>query len=219
MDRPTWIKERQRIALERMDHLHAPVYDVNWGNIAPTHEQWMQIFLDLCPSTGLILDAACGTGKYWPMILSSGRKVFGLDYSQGMLDQARVKFPQVPVAKIRMQDIDYAAAFDGAICMDVLESVFPEDWLMVLTKLQNALRPSSYLYFTVELMDEAEIEAAYQTAREKGLPVVYGEWAPENRYHYYPKIEQVKTWVQQAGFRRIDEAVGDDYHHFLVKKS
>ena len=50
------------------------------------------------------------------------------------------------------------------------------------------------------------------------FPKVYGEWAPEGRYHYYPKIEQVKEWAQQAGFRLIDETVGDEYHHFLVQK-
>jgi dihydroneopterin aldolase len=41
---------------------------------------------------------------------------------------------------------------------------------------------------------------------------------PEGRYHYYPMIEQVREWVQEAGFRLIDEAVGDEYHHFLVQK-
>jgi hypothetical protein len=51
-----------------------------------------------------------------------------------------------------------------------------------------------------------------------GLPVVHGEWAQEGKYHYYPAIEQVKEWLHQARFELVDEAVGDDYHHFLVRK-
>ena len=85
MDRSEWIEERQHLALERMDTLHAPVYDENWGVISPAHAKFMEKFLELCPPNGLILDAACGTGKYWAMILARGRKVFGIDYSKGML--------------------------------------------------------------------------------------------------------------------------------------
>jgi hypothetical protein len=49
--------------------------------------------------------------------------------------------------------------------------------------------------------------------------VIYGEAVHEGGgYHYYPKIEQVKEWLQLARFRPIDETVGDEYHRFLVQK-
>jgi hypothetical protein len=58
--------------------------------------------------------------------------------------------------------------------------------------------------------------------------VVYGAWAQEGGYHatwdqegfyhYYPRIEQVKAWVQLAGFRLMDETAGEAYHHFLVQR-
>jgi hypothetical protein len=51
-----------------------------------------------------------------------------------------------------------------------------------------------------------------------GLPVVHGEWVHKGGYHYYPKIEQVKEWVQLAQFETIYATVGDEYHHFLVRK-
>jgi hypothetical protein len=49
--------------------------------------------------------------------------------------------------------------------------------------------------------------------------IVYGESVHEGGYHYYPQIEQVKGWLEQARFRLVAEAIGDDYHHFLVQKS
>ena len=34
----------------------------------------------------------------------------------------------------------------------------------------------------------------------------------------YPRIEQVRDWIQLAHFRLIDETAGDEYHHFLVQE-
>ena len=219
MERSIWLKEIRRLSEERYDTLHAPTYDAYWGvTIFPTHERFFARFLEMCPLQALILDAACGTGKYWPMILSSGRTVFGIDQSQAMLSRAHAKHPQVPIEKMGLQEMPYQEAFDAACCMDALEFVFPEDWPLVLNNLQHAIKEAAFLYFTVELADEKEIEQAYKAGQEMGMPVVYGEWAHEGGYHYYPKIEQVRKWVRLARFELVDETVGDLYHHFLLKK-
>ena len=75
MDRSAWLQEKRRLTEERYDTLWAPIYDGHWGaTISPTHRQCLSRFLGLCPAHGLILDAACGTGKYWPMILARGHR-------------------------------------------------------------------------------------------------------------------------------------------------
>jgi SAM-dependent methyltransferase len=219
MDRLEWIKEKRRLTRERYDYLFASTYDEQWGSIiSPTHESCFNRFLDVCPPHALILDAACGTGKYWSLILASDRKVVGIDQSQAMLNCAHSKFPDVHIEKVGLQEMYYHEAFDGACCMDAMEFVFPEDWPLVLNSLNHAIRSTSPLYLTVEIAEEKEIEHAFLAGQLARLPVVYGEWAHEVGYHYYPKIEQVREWVQQAGFRLIEEMVGDDYHHFLVQK-
>ena len=228
MDRTAWLKGRRRIAEAQDDTIYAPIYDEKWGAIDPTHEQFLQHFLDLCPPQGLILDAPCGTGKYWPLILASGRTVFGIDQSRGMLARAHEKFPEVPSEKVGLQEMHYQAAFDGAVCIDALEMVCPEDWLPVLSNLYHAIKPQGHLYFTVELAAAEDLKHAFAAGQQAGLPVVYGEWAQdggyhadwaqEGFYHYYPRIAQVKDWVRQAGFHLMDETVGDEYHHFLVQK-
>jgi hypothetical protein len=45
---------------------------------------------------------------------------------------------------------------------------------------------------------------------------VYGEWALEGGYHYYPEIPQVKEWLSQTGFHLAAEAQGDEYLHLIV---
>lgn len=219
MERSTWLKEIRRLTEERYDTLHAPTYDEYWGaTIFPTHERFFKRFLEVCPPQALILDVACGTGKYWPMILDSGRTVFGIDQSQAMLNCAHAKHPRVTIEKVGLQEISYREAFDGACCMDAMEFVFPEDWPLVLDNLYRAIKPAGYLYFTVELADEKEIEHAFEAGQQMGMPVVYGEWEHEGGYHYYPKIEQVREWVRLTHFDLIDETAGDDYQHFLVQK-
>lgn len=219
MERPVWLREIRRLSEERYDTLHAPSYDAYWGvTIYPTHERFFKRFLALCPPQALILDAACGTGKYWPMILDSGRTIFAIDQSQAMLNIAHAKHIQVTIEKMGLQEMPYVEAFDAACCMDAMENVFPEDWPLVLNNLQRAIKEAAYLYFTVELADEKEIEQAFLAGQGLGMPVVYGEWAHEGGYHYYPKIEHVREWVQQARFELVEETVGDLYHHFLVQK-
>src|SRR5690242_96399 len=106
MDRSTWLKEKQRLSLERMDNQWSPIYDENWGTIDATHQQMFNRFLEACEEHSQILDAACGTGKFWPMLLAGGHTVFGIDQSQGMLNQAQAKFPDVPTAKVSLLEMD-----------------------------------------------------------------------------------------------------------------
>jgi SAM-dependent methyltransferase len=219
MNRDKWLKETRHFAEARYDTRWAPIYDENWGSsIEPTHQKFFAKFTKMCPPHGCILDAACGTGKYWPLILAGGHAVFGIDQSQGMLKIAHEKFPAVRVEKTGLQEMHFQDIFEAAICMDAMEMVFPEDWPLVLKNIHRAIKAGGYFYFTVEIAPEDEIEEAFKSAREHGLPVVYGEMADDDGYHYYPKLDQVRDWVQQAGFHIINETYGDLYQHFLAEK-
>lgn len=222
MDRNTWLREMRRDCEEQYDR-EGPLYDEVGGvysNIA--HHQFIQEFLGFFPSKSTILDAACGTGKYLPFLLEKGHSITGIDQSQGMLARAKAKFPSVQFEKIGLQEMASAEVFDGAICMDAMENVCPEDWPLVLGNFHRSLKPHGYLYFTAETIenaDENEIKQAFERARQSGLPVVYGEWPDEEVYHYHPTNQQVREWVQQAGFEILKEGNGEIwYYHILVRK-
>jgi len=216
MDRAAWIRERRRINEERMDTLFAPVYDERWGgHINPTHQHMVERFLAELPPRAFILDAACGTGKYWPLLLQANHSLRGIDQSGGMLHRAQAKFPEIPTEKLGLQELSFQDTFDGIICVDAMENVFPEDWPHVLQNFYRALKSHGLLYLTVEI-PENDLPMVFQTAVEAGLPVVEGEWVHEGAYHYYPTVEQVRAWVEVAGLVFLDEAVGDGYHHFLA---
>jgi ubiquinone/menaquinone biosynthesis C-methylase UbiE len=219
MDRDAWLRERREVAERRFDTLHASGYDEHWGTISPSHRRFVADLVERCPPGGRILDAACGTGKYFPMILEAGRQVAGTDQSAGMLAQARRKHPEVPTERVGLQDLAYDGAFDAAICVDAMENVGPEDWPTVLANLRRAVRPGGYVYLTVELPEDGQLARAFDAARARGAPVVWGEDAAEHGgYHFYPSRDQVAAWLDAAGLPVVREGAGDDYLHLVLQR-
>jgi SAM-dependent methyltransferase len=224
-DREAWLRDRRRADEQQEDAL-AGDYDAQWGEIQDTHQAFVERFLSRLPPAGTVLDAACGTGKYFPMVLAAGRSLLGVDHAGAALAIAAAKCPQVPTAKHDLQELPYQDQFHGVLCVDAMEFVPPEDWPVVLERFRRALRPGGWLYLTVELAPGDRVRAANQAARRSGLPVVDGEviWdEPDGYYHHYPSIQQVRTWLADAGFAIEEEAEGpwhDEgyaYHHLLAR--
>ena len=225
--RRDFLAERRRRSEEQYDTLHAAKYDESWGEISPSHAAMMERLLAATISGGEVLDAPCGTGKYWPAILGSGRRVAGIDQSAQMLAQAARKHPDVPTRHLGLQELDEHERYHAVICMDALENVGPEDWPAVVRRLRDAARPGAPLYLTVELTDPGELAAAFEAARARGEPVVDGEnLAPHGSYHHYPRREQVLAWLADAGLEILDETEDelldetevDSYWHLLLRR-
>ena len=224
-DRAAWLGNMRRVGEEQEDAL-APDYDAQWGEIEDTHRAFVERFLSMLPPDGRVLDAACGTGKYFGMVIASGRSLLGVDHSGAYLANAGAKFSHVPTEKHDLQDLPYRDEFDGVMCVDAMEFVPPEDWPGILERFRGALRPGGFLYLTVELAREDQVRAANEEARRSGLPVVEGEviWdEPDGYYHHYPRVEQVRAWVADAGFVIEEEveglwhAEGYAYRHVLAR--
>jgi ubiquinone/menaquinone biosynthesis C-methylase UbiE len=223
VDRQAWLRERRRTAEERHDAIHAFTYDDQFGEIGPTHRRFVSDLLEGCPAGGTVLDAACGTGKYFAMVTDSGRRVVGTDQSTGMLARARARFPAVPLERVGLQELAFDAEFDAVMCIDAMENVPPEDWPRVAGNLRRAVRTGGQVYLTVEEPDQAELERVQGEAIARGLPVVPGEMAAEGAgYHYYPSREQVGGWLEEAGLAVVAEEVSDEgdgygYLHLLTR--
>ena len=246
MERAEWLKKMRTQAEALYDHL-APAYWVSFGLYAnTTHRRFIEKFLGRLETQSFLLDAACGAGRYDEMLIEAGHEVLGIDQSARMLARAREyfpleRFPKLRYMKVGLQEMEFEAEFGGAICMDALEHVSPEDWPGILTRFQKALKPGGVLYVTVEIADWEEVRKAFGRAKALGLPVVFGEVVDELDasyaqvarldvptihgeqadlavYHYYPSPEQVRTWFNEAGLEIEDEGAGDRYAHLLARK-
>ena len=224
VDRVTWLRELRRMNEQQEEGL-VDVFDATWGQVEDTHRAFIERFLSMLPPSGRVLDAACGTGKYFGLVLEGGRSVLGVDHTGAYLRRAAEKFPAVPTAKHDLQDMPFVEEFDGVMCVDAMEFVPPEDWPVVLGRFRRALRSGGSLYLTVELAPQDEMRAGNAAARRLGLPVVDGEtiWEePDWYYHYYPAMERVRGWLDDADLPLVEElegpwADGDyAYHHVLA---
>jgi SAM-dependent methyltransferase len=222
--RASWLAARRRGSVERFDTRFAATYDAHWGDALPSHLLMIERLLDRCPPRPDILDAACGTGRYWPQVLPRVRSLHGFDQSAGMLRRAGEKFPEVPTEVRALTDVTARDAYDAITCIDAMEYVPPEEWPIVLAGFHRALRSGGHLYLTVEETDPAALEAEYERALDAGHPVVPGEAVmsddpdEEGGYHYYPTRTQVEGWLEGTGFEIEDELTGDDYWHVLARR-
>jgi SAM-dependent methyltransferase len=222
MDRAAWLSEC-RASVEADYTRDAPTYDDGYDPVTVVHRGFVDRLIETVPEEGSLLDAPCGTGPYFGMILAAGREVVGADQSAGMLERARMKHPDVRLELVGLQELSFDAAFDAALCVDAMEHVPPEEWPLVLTNLRRAIRQGGHLYLTVEQVDRSRLERAFDEATAAGLPVVFGDRADEatGGYHHYPSREQVRRWLDDAELTVVDE--GDEeldgygYHHLLVR--
>jgi SAM-dependent methyltransferase len=224
-DRASWLAGLRRRSAERFDARFAAIYDDHWGTAFTSHLAMLDRLLERCPPEPDVLDAACGTGRYWPQILPRVGSLRGVDHSAGMLRRAAEKFPAVPTEVRSLTDIAARDAFDAITCIDSMEYVPPEEWPIVLAGFHRAIRPGGLLYFTVEETDPAALEPEYRRALGAGLPVVPGEAVmsddpdEEGGYHFYPTRAQVEAWLDGAGFEIADQMTGDDYWHVLARRA
>ena len=207
MDRRAWLDAQRVSAEERYDRLYSPTYD-DASPITATHRRFVQKVIESCPPGGAILDAPCGTGRYFELVLGAGRTVVGIDQSAGMLARARAEHSEVVLEKVSLQELEFDGAFDAAMCIDAMEYVCPEDWPRVVANLHRAVRGSGLIYVTVEQIDAAEVASVFAEATAAGLPVVHGEkiWRDAG-YHYYPTPDRVTRWLAAEGLEIVDEGL------------
>jgi SAM-dependent methyltransferase len=246
MERAEWLKHIRSMAEKVYDHISPGYPDVFGRYENDSQVAFIRKLLARLDRGGTILSAACGAGRYDGLLLDMGHNVVGTDQSAGMLERARMQYPQARYEKVGLQEMDFHKVFDGAICMDAMEHISPEDWPGILNRFADALKPGGLLYFNsdpLEQCETAELQEAYERAKDMGLPVIYGEVADQvdasyqqaqareqekpfqpsdsqdsSVYHYHPPLAQIHAWLDQAGFAIQEEGDGSCYHHILARK-
>lgn len=220
--RRAWLADRRETVRATYD-AEAPTYDAETEYPVPLQPVFVQRVVDTCPPGGLVLDAPCGTGRYFPLVTDAGRRVVGIDQSAGMLGVALARGLAESVEEVGLQELRFDSVFDGSMTIDAMENIPPEDWPLVLANLHRAVRPGGHLYVTVEEADDADVDAAFADAQARGLPAVRGEVIEGDTagYHYYPGRDRVMAWLAAEGLQVLDEAFdqqeGWGYRHLLLR--
>jgi SAM-dependent methyltransferase len=167
---------------------------------------------------GDVLDAACGTGKYWPVLLAAGLRVTGVDQSAGMLAQARRKHrgsrPRSSLCRTSREPRICGAGSTACCAWTRWRNIAPEDWPGAVAGLAATLKPRTPAYVTVEGYD-GPLSVPVDPRQVAGEDF---EGGGLGGYHYYPARDQARDWLVTAGFRVQDEQDADCYQHFLLER-
>ncbi|HEY9064548.1 MAG TPA: methyltransferase domain-containing protein [Burkholderiaceae bacterium] len=111
------------------------------------------------PSAALaIVDAGCGTGLCGPLLRPWAARLAGCDLSVGMLRRAKARgcYDVLHKAELSHYLATQPGAFDVVVSADTL--CYFGDLHEVLAASARALRPGGRLMFTVEALDDADLE-------------------------------------------------------------
>jgi len=220
IDRATWLAERRAAVRAEYDD-EATTYDEQAYPV-PLHHGFVARLLEQTRAGGRVLDAPCGTGRWFGPVVESGRSVVGVDQSSGMLEQARAKGLAGELILVGLQELPFVDEFDAAMTIDALENVPPEEWPLVLANMRRALKTGAPWYLTIEESDQSDVDDAFARHTAEGLPIVRGEVIEGDvaGYHYYPGRDRALAWLAEAGFAVADEAFdqqeGWGYRHLIV---
>lgn len=216
--RRAFLDRAQMIALTHFETT-ARAYDKQFSGISPTHADSLSELLGRLPEAPAVLDAACGTGRYFDTLAERTSRLLGTDQSAAMLARAAQKHPGIETRRVSLQALrderDLMGAFDGVICVDALEWIFRDDWPSVLEGFSQVLRSRGYAYLTVEIPGEVE-------QRELAAPPAKGAAPGEIRvkywYNHFPSNNDVTGWINQTGFRIERETQCEYYRHLILRK-
>jgi SAM-dependent methyltransferase len=155
-----------RALLDRLDDtpelgalLEAPEYDMTEGyrlwsqtydqplRLFPIEHPIMRMLLDPLPPA-VVLDAACGTGRYSQYLAERGHRIIGVDRSPAMLAKARAKLPR---SEFREGDLEAMPlepeSVDAAVC--ALALVHLPVVGKAVAELARVVRPGGHVIISV----------------------------------------------------------------------
>jgi SAM-dependent methyltransferase len=176
--------------------LLAKVYDTIFADVE--YDEWADFVLqylakagvNLEPSRIRILDLACGTALSSAPYLERGYHVVGVDMSKEMLEQARIKFPDVQFVQQSFTELELNQTFELVTCVfDSLNNLIePNDLEKTFFNIAKHLVPGGWLAFDIntrqgvrELWEDDRFEGEIITETEH----VHFSWT----HDYDPALE------------------------------
>lgn len=149
----------------------------------------------LAPQPGEhILDLGCGTGDLAHQIASLGAHCRGIDFSQDMVDQARIKYPELPFDAADAHTFRLAEKFDAVFSNAALHWMKQPE--QVIVSVRQALRKGGR--FVAEFGGSGNVGHIYRAIAEVLKP--YGIDAEERNPWYFPTISEYSGLLEQHGF-------------------
>jgi ubiquinone/menaquinone biosynthesis C-methylase UbiE len=168
-------------------------YDFNHGFVSEYGKELISI---LNPQPGqTILDLGCGTADITRVIKDIGANVIGIDSSIEMLEQGKVKYPELDLRCVDMLDMDYRNQFDSIISNAALHWV--HDAKTAVKNMNRALKLGGSI--VLEFGGKGNIHNI-QSSITNVLYNLGFEANSRRKIWYFPSIGQYCTILEDNGF-------------------
>jgi SAM-dependent methyltransferase len=107
---------------------------------------------------GLTADIGCGSGREVAWLAANGFPAIGYDASEGLLFEARARYPQHRFEAAALPDLAplTAESFDNVLCETVIMHLTRDAIALSLQRMMSILRPGGVLYVSWRVTDGAD---------------------------------------------------------------
>jgi ubiquinone/menaquinone biosynthesis C-methylase UbiE len=181
----------------------AKFYDLFMRVLFPAGEKGRERIVERL-SAGSVLDVACGTGTLLAMAHGKGLDCYGIDNSQGMLNQAKSKVPSAELKRASFYEIPYPdGRFDYVVATNALSGTCI-DAKRVLTEMTRVCKSGGGVYIAEWPKAETETLIERFTVWLAGL----NDDAPKDYQAIFAGL----------GYEPEVEVLGKRYHIFGITK-
>lgn len=161
----------------------------------------------VAPSSGMrILDVAAGTGTSSMALMVPGAKVVAADFSQGMLDEGKKRFPQLEFVFADAMSLPFKdGEFDAVTISFGLRNV--QDHRLALKEFFRVLKPEGKLVVCEFSSVRGILGVLYRFYLRNILPLV-ARLVSSNPAAYSYLSESIEAWPNQEQLRRDIEQSG-----------
>ncbi|MNW52098.1 Trans-aconitate 2-methyltransferase [compost metagenome] len=170
------------------------LYDNKLGYVSEYGKSVVQLLKPKPEET--ILDLGCGTGDLSFELAHHGAKVYGLDFSAQMIEQARCKYPDLDFEVGNGEQFQLKEPVDAVFSNAALH--WMKDAEGVVKSVWNALRPGGR--FVAEFGGKGNVETIVSFINQV-LHEEYGIDAVALNPWYFPSVGEYAALLEKQGFR------------------
>jgi ubiquinone/menaquinone biosynthesis C-methylase UbiE len=168
------------------------MYNRTASEYAETHfdssilKKQYKTFMTLCRGK-LVLDVGCGPGRDVEHLMINGYQVIGVDYSDGMIKEAKRRVPKGDFRKMDMRNLRFEKnTFDGIWACGSVIHIPKSEVKNVLKGFNRILKPHGILYIAVKKGTGEKLED-----RKDG----------DKKFFAYYSESEIKRILKENGFK------------------
>ncbi|MBR1190946.1 methyltransferase domain-containing protein [Bradyrhizobium sp. AUGA SZCCT0160] len=106
---------------------------------------------------GSSADIGCGCGREVAWLNANGFSATGFDASEGLLAEARQRYPGLKFAHAGLPDLKGIGTYDNVLCETVIMHLDRAQIAVAVRRLLNAVKPSGILYLSWRITDNSDL--------------------------------------------------------------